>query len=31
MDVLVQADEASWVSARAATRRVAIVLDTREK
>lgn len=31
VDVLVQADEASWVSARAATRRVAIVLDTREK
>ena len=29
--VLVQADEASWVSARAATRRVAIVLDPREK
>ncbi|KLN71789.1 flagellar basal body P-ring biosynthesis protein FlgA [Rhodococcus erythropolis] len=31
VDVLVQADEASWVSARAATRRVAIVLDPREK
>ena len=31
VDVLVPADEASWVSARAATRRVAIVLDTREK
>jgi Flp pilus assembly protein CpaB len=31
VDVLVKKDEASWIAARAATNRVAIVLDSRER